>query len=1129
MKRFLLPLLLLLPSLVFAQGGKLTQNPWVSNRQGFPAGGTSIAVCQPLATTAASVTSNLAVFTMTSNPITAGFVNGMTVQVAGFTAGDTYLNAGTLANGVLTNGLTILAVTTTTVTVSLTHANASAGTNGTLLQFGNSVTSCAGLSTVYTDASLVTTTANPLTADGLGNYDGGVVPGVYYVQYYGSGITTTVRQITVDCVVGMVASCGPGGGGGSIGGTCAANQVAVGSGVNTISCSNALTFLGNILSIGNSTNFIQTIPASGNFNIYFNDGTNNGTLCIGSNSVCGFTMQRVANVFSTAINASASGGGTFNFANGAMSIGGATSGTLTLGVAAIAGSPSRFNFPTLTGTNGQCLITDGGSPQQGSWAPCAAGGTAFPVTVTGGISGGIPCFTSTTNEASSASLVANGIVIGGGPGVCPSTVTGLPNGTTATTQSLSDNTTKVATDAFVIANSITNPMTTVGDTLYENSGPAPTRLPAFTGPTGVNGFLCSPGGGAAAPVWCWPGGQGRSNAAASDAVAAADRDTCLLETNGGAVAISLPQAGTTNFNNNFKFCIKDATTTISTITPAAGQIAGNNGTFAATLVVPPSSTTYCYSWDNANYQCAVIGTGYVLNILQTGAKCDGTTDDTTIINAAYATLAGTYGAKVVWPTNKRCVLSNTITVQNVRGATIEGGGVLWKGGAGNPVFLYSTDESVLTESFWITSASGAFPIGTAFQIQEDTGAGFGVSEFNQFFNNSIDCSGLGGTCAYGFAMVDGAVVNGNNDGMQFYGNTVYGYGTACFYIANTQYGTVTFTGNNCAGFNVGAEAVLDSPGAPFTWTGGSVSGNTVADFYLSGFAGAVLIQGVHSEQSNRFLEVTFTGASQPVTLIDDHFFTSAHTNADKACIEYQPAGPLNVIGGMYGLGGQAICRIYWNGGGGQATIFGSIIGVDSSSNSSNATNLLKFAPSTLINNVYVAGNNYLDAGGAPVSPTTPDLAAVNTSQAQTANTTDALFGSLQSNSTSACETTYAVTTLSTIATTTDTGLNCLPINAIIDAVVYRVTVTITTAVTFQIGDATISGRFSGALSATPCGASGGLTAGSTGVCFVQADQTGTSGPRQTAAAKVRVTTNANAGAGKIRLIVYYHTWTAPSA
>jgi len=136
------------------------------------------------------------------------------------------------------------------------------------------------------------------------------------------------------------------------------------------------------------------------------------------------------------------------------------------------------------------------------------------------------------------------------------------------------------------------------------------------------------------------------------------------------------------------------------------------------------------------------------------------------------------------------------------------------------------------------------------------------------------------------------------------------------------------------------------------------------------------------------------------------------------------------------------------------------------------------------------------------------------------------FGSSSSQTAAACETTFGITKLSTYSTTTDTGQNCLPANAIIDAVVYRITTTITNIASFTIGDGTTARRF--------CGTQSTLTAGTTGTCFVQADQTGAAGPRQTSAAKVRWTGTGGTGsgipgAGAIRLITYYHTWTPPTS
>lgn len=112
-------------------------------------------------------------------------------------------------------------------------------------------------------------------------------------------------------------------------------------------------------------------------------------------------------------------------------------------------------------------------------------------------------------------------------------------------------------------------------------------------------------------------------------------------------------------------------------------------------------------------------------------------------------------------------------------------------------------------------------------------------------------------------------------------------------------------------------------------------------------------------------------------------------------------------------------------------------------------------------------------------------------------------------------------TLSTSGTTTDTAANLLPANSILEAVVARVTTAITGATNWGLGDTTTPGRFSAA--------STGLAAGSTVVGTVQADQTGAAGPRQTAAAKLRITTTGTPTAGAIRVTVFYRQFVAPTS
>jgi hypothetical protein len=114
-------------------------------------------------------------------------------------------------------------------------------------------------------------------------------------------------------------------------------------------------------------------------------------------------------------------------------------------------------------------------------------------------------------------------------------------------------------------------------------------------------------------------------------------------------------------------------------------------------------------------------------------------------------------------------------------------------------------------------------------------------------------------------------------------------------------------------------------------------------------------------------------------------------------------------------------------------------------------------------------------------------------------------------------------TLSTGGTTTDTAANLLPADSYIESVTARVTTTVATATSWQLGDATTAGRFTAAQSGAQ------LTAGATVVGLVHCDVTGAGGPRQTAAAKVRITTVGTPSAGALRITSYYRTFVAPTS
>jgi hypothetical protein len=79
-----------------------------------------------------------------------------------------------------------------------------------------------------------------------------------------------------------------------------------------------------------------------------------------------------------------------------------------LPVALLSATPAGGKCMQSTGTVG--LIAEGAN---------ACGSSAYPITITGGVSGGIPCFTATTTESASGILNTNILVKGGGAGVCP--------------------------------------------------------------------------------------------------------------------------------------------------------------------------------------------------------------------------------------------------------------------------------------------------------------------------------------------------------------------------------------------------------------------------------------------------------------------------------------------------------------------------------------------------------------------------------------------------------------------------------------------------------------------------------------------------------------------------------------
>jgi len=159
---------------------------------------------------------------------------------------------------------------------------------------------------------------------------------------------------------------------------------------------------------------------------------------------------------------------------------------------------------------------------------------------------------------------------------------------------------------------------------------------------------------------------------------------------------------------------------------------------------------------------------------------------------------------------------------------------------------------------------------------------------------------------------------------------------------------------------------------------------------------------------------------------------------------------------------------------------------------------------------------YADFASPPaIGNTTPSSVNATT---LTANDTGP-FGGAATITPVACETSFAATTVNTGSATTTTGLSCVPANAMIFDVVYRITTTITTAASFTIGISGSTSKF--------CSTQSTLTAGTTGHCNLQvnagAAESGSS------AVPVVVTFNTTPGAGAMRIEVIALTTIPPTS
>lgn len=144
-----------------------------------------------------------------------------------------------------------------------------------------------------------------------------------------------------------------------------------------------------------------------------------------------------------------------------------------------------------------------------------------------------------------------------------------------------------------------NLMTTLGDMIYENATPTPTRLPGPTSPNGVPQFLTNtPSGGAAqAEAWGLGGVPVNNNAettCATQTLNVLDRATAIFCSGGTTSTFTLPVHTTSGFGLNYPFMVYNGNSGNMTLTPTTDTI--DRGTLL------PAWAAYLYNNSAGNWQ-----------------------------------------------------------------------------------------------------------------------------------------------------------------------------------------------------------------------------------------------------------------------------------------------------------------------------------------------------------------------------------------------------------------------------------------------------------------------------------------------------------------------------------------------
>lgn len=227
----------------------------------------------------------------------------------------------------------------------------------------------------------------------------------------------------------------------------------------------------------------------------------------------------------------------------------------------------------------------------------------------------------------------------------------------------------------------------------------------------------------------------------------------------------------------------------------------------------------------------------------------------------------------------------------------EGGTQLqWNGAASGNVWEINDCRNCHFSDFSVTVAGG-LPASSAFVLSNTNGNEV-VPTSNSF--DRVVVQGVNGAIGYGWRFTGDhyAGLDANNDFHRFVECEVSNYNAAAWSLEHSQCKALSFV--DCRAYGQFGEVGVatnqgdSGHGGSFHWYGGFMHANSVADFALGTPNDAILIQGLNSEHSARFILTNGpTGAAWPVRAVGVRWESGALA-ADGRIVDVKTPGPFSL-------------------------------------------------------------------------------------------------------------------------------------------------------------------------------------------------------------------------------------------